>query len=99
MVKPGPGCRDDGLYLHSSPLFVMRIGALKYKVRLNVAASPACWRDGDRDGYAPGLRSIADAHGQDRMAPPARSPRRLASARRRPAARRFGERGTRLRHG
>ena len=23
MVKPGPGCRDDGLYLHSSPLFVM----------------------------------------------------------------------------
>ena len=31
-MKPGPGCRDDGLNLHSSPL-LLRFGGLKYRRR------------------------------------------------------------------
>src|SRR5207253_2164077 len=45
VVKPGPGCRDDCLYLHSSPLFVMAIGGLKY--RSGRSRGPAGSKDKD----------------------------------------------------
>src|ERR1700736_4586040 len=91
-------------------VLVWRIGGLKYRSALsggqavkadclNDALSPACWRDGDRDGFGPGPRSTADVRWRDQTAPRVRSLRQSESAGRRPAARRFGARETRLRRG